>query len=110
MKRTEKYAHVIENLESRVVMPEKAPSLAVTQEGLARIGFNEFPIGKLLNEDPRRAIIVAGTNGKGSVCSTLETLFLSAGERVGLFTSPHLIESTEPPGWCHSNFAHMLIV
>jgi dihydrofolate synthase/folylpolyglutamate synthase len=33
---------------------------------------------------------VAGTNGKGSSCDTLRQLSLSAGCRVGLYTSPHL--------------------
>lgn len=35
-------------------------------------------------------IHVAGTNGKGSVCRFLESVYLSAGYRVGLYTSPHL--------------------
>ena len=39
--------------------------------------------------------MVAGTNGKGSVCATLEALLLGAGERIGLYTSPHLVETTE---------------
>ena len=33
---------------------------------------------------------VAGTNGKGSVCRFLESAYLRAGYRVGLYTSPHL--------------------
>lgn len=35
-------------------------------------------------------IHVAGTNGKGSVCSMLAAIFASAGYRVGLYTSPHI--------------------
>jgi dihydrofolate synthase / folylpolyglutamate synthase len=38
---------------------------------------------------------VAGTNGKGSVCSFLDAICLSAGIRTGLYTSPHLISITE---------------
>lgn len=38
---------------------------------------------------------VAGTNGKGSTCSFLESILLSAGCTVGLNTSPHLISITE---------------
>lgn len=36
------------------------------------------------------AIHVAGTNGKGSVCTMLRTMLSSAGYRTGLYTSPHL--------------------
>ncbi|QQS42396.1 MAG: bifunctional folylpolyglutamate synthase/dihydrofolate synthase [Acidobacteriota bacterium] len=38
---------------------------------------------------------VAGTNGKGSVCAFLESICVSAGIRVGLNTSPHLVSITE---------------
>lgn len=38
---------------------------------------------------------VAGTNGKGSVCATLEALCLAYDLRTGLNTSPHLIDYTE---------------
>lgn len=37
------------------------------------------------------AIHVAGTNGKGSVCAFLSHALLSAGYRVGRYTSPHLV-------------------
>jgi dihydrofolate synthase/folylpolyglutamate synthase len=38
-----------------------------------------------------RFIHVAGTNGKGSTCAMLESIYREAGLRVGLFTSPHLV-------------------
>jgi dihydrofolate synthase/folylpolyglutamate synthase len=34
---------------------------------------------------------VAGTNGKGSTCAMLESIYRAEGLRVGLFTSPHLV-------------------
>ncbi len=37
-----------------------------------------------------RSVIVAGTNGKGSVCAFLTSMALKAGLRVGTYTSPHL--------------------
>lgn len=40
-------------------------------------------------------IHVAGTNGKGSVSSTLAAILQSVGLRVGLYTSPHLVDFRE---------------
>ena len=42
-----------------------------------------------------RFIHVAGTNGKGSTCAMLESIYRHAGLRVGLFTSPHLVSFAE---------------
>lgn len=42
-----------------------------------------------------RTIHVAGTNGKGSCSHTLAALLQSAGYKVGLYTSPHLIDFRE---------------
>ena len=42
-----------------------------------------------------RTIHVAGTNGKGSVSSTLAAILQSSGLRVGLYTSPHLVDFRE---------------
>ena len=54
-------------------------------------------------QDQLRFIHVAGTNGKGSVCAMLESIYRAccrdspgtARWRVGLFTSPHLISFAE---------------
>lgn len=46
-------------------------------------------------QDSLRFIHVAGTNGKGSTCAMLESVYRAAGLRVGLFTSPHLVEFRE---------------
>jgi dihydrofolate synthase/folylpolyglutamate synthase len=48
--------------------------------------------------DPHRrfaSLHLAGTNGKGSVAAMLDAVLNAAGYRVGLFTSPHLIDLTE---------------
>jgi dihydrofolate synthase / folylpolyglutamate synthase len=42
-----------------------------------------------------RFIHVAGTNGKGSTCAILESIYRQADLRVGLFTSPHLVRFGE---------------
>ena len=55
--------------------------------GLARIS-------RLLRSTalPWRAIHVAGTNGKGSVCAYLSAMLKAGNIRVGRFTSPHLVD------------------
>lgn len=42
-----------------------------------------------------KSIHVAGTNGKGSVSNMLSAILQSAGYKVGLYTSPHLIDFGE---------------
>lgn len=42
-----------------------------------------------------RVVHIAGTNGKGSTAAMTEAIALAAGHRVGLYTSPHLVEITE---------------
>ncbi len=48
----------------------------------------------LLTPAPK-VFTVAGTNGKGTTCRTLETVLMAAGYRVGVYSSPHLIRYTE---------------
>lgn len=43
----------------------------------------------------RRIIHVAGTNGKGSVCSFISSMLQSAGYHTAVFTSPHLARINE---------------
>jgi dihydrofolate synthase/folylpolyglutamate synthase len=42
-----------------------------------------------------KAVHVAGTNGKGSTCAMLSSVMQSAGMKVGLYTSPHIVSLTE---------------
>lgn len=44
---------------------------------------------------PLTFIHVAGTNGKGSTCAFLQSIFKHAGYNAGLYTSPHLSDFTE---------------
>src|SRR5436190_9470151 len=46
-------------------------------------------------QEQLRFIHVAGTNGKGSTCAMLESIYRAAGLKTGLFTSPHLISFCE---------------
>jgi len=41
------------------------------------------------------SVLIAGTNGKGSTSATLASILQTAGYRVGLYTSPHLIRVNE---------------
>ena len=48
--------------------------------------------------DPQNSyptIHVAGTNGKGTTCQMLASVYQSAGYKTGLYTSPHLIDYRE---------------
>jgi dihydrofolate synthase/folylpolyglutamate synthase len=42
-----------------------------------------------------RTVHVAGTNGKGSVCATLDAILRAKGLRVARYTSPHLVDFRE---------------
>lgn len=62
------------------------PGLETTSTLAARAGNPEQSL---------RFIHVAGTNGKGSTCAMLEAIYRTAGYRVGLYTSPHLVRFGE---------------
>jgi len=58
---------------------------------------NTFKLAALAGNPQQklRFIHVAGTNGKGSTCAMLESIYRAAGLRTGLFTSPHLVSFRE---------------
>jgi len=58
------------------------------------------PVRRLLQQlgSPQaryKSILVGGTNGKGSIAATLAEILQAAGYRVGLYTSPHLVDFRE---------------
>lgn len=53
-------------------------------------------------------IHVAGTNGKGSVCSMLASVLAESGLRCGLYTSPHLLDFRERIKLIDSSGAQMI--
>lgn len=72
----------------------------LTSAGKFRIELGLERISKILEllgnpHDKLNCIHVAGTNGKGSVCSILSSILLRAGKKVGLFTSPHIFKYNE---------------
>ncbi|HZP05721.1 MAG TPA: folylpolyglutamate synthase/dihydrofolate synthase family protein [Terracidiphilus sp.] len=82
------YAAAIEQLNAM------APEL-YARAGQQRRKFSLDEIRILLEAlgDPQKrfpAVLIAGTNGKGSTASTLASILTAAGMRTGLYTSPHL--------------------
>ncbi|HBT76258.1 MAG TPA: hypothetical protein DEB39_04875 [Planctomycetaceae bacterium] len=85
----ERHREAFAFLESRTDFERTRPGnyedFAQKLEGLRRVA------DRLGNPQRRlRAIHVAGTKGKGSVCEMLGRILRAAGFRVGSFTSPHL--------------------
>lgn len=70
-----------------------ARTTGVWRLGLERV---EAFLESLGNPHKRiRTIHVAGTNGKGSVCATLEAVLRAKGLRTAVYTSPHLVDFRE---------------
>lgn len=82
------FVEVVNYLERLTIMPKTMPGLEKIRAAvIEKKWFHQL--------DPKKIITVAGTNGKGTTCAVLESLLLSAGQKVGLYTSPHLIQTTE---------------
>lgn len=72
---------------------DSIPMWATKKNGLAAI--RDF-LEELGNPDESMNIIhVAGTNGKGSVCSYLSSILAAAGYKTAVFISPHLVNVRE---------------
>ncbi len=82
------YQEITNILNKKPVMPVCIPTL----ENISAAIQDYFPS---LTSYSKQMIVIAGTNGKGSVAKTLEALLLTSGKEVCLFTSPHLISITE---------------
>jgi dihydrofolate synthase/folylpolyglutamate synthase len=64
----------------------------------ARLGLDRVQAACQKLGNPERAfevVHVAGTNGKGTVCAFVASMARSAGKRVGMYTSPHLMRFAE---------------
>lgn len=72
---------------------EKRPELARTRMSLSPIRTLLDRLGK--PEQGMSILHVAGSKGKGSTCLFAERALTAAGQRVGVFTSPHLHSWTE---------------
>lgn len=92
------YQEALLELEQRGEMNTQAPSLDPLRSALKKKGLYQ-----LIN--PKKNIVIAGTNGKGSVAATLSSLLHSAGQRVGLYTSPHLVTCCERIRVCEKDIS-----
>ena len=90
---TESYESKLEAIYERFPSVQKVPFGDAYKPGLE--GMTRFV---LLLGDPHlkyRTIHVAGTNGKGSVANMLASALSASGLKVGLYTSPHLVDFRE---------------
>ncbi len=74
-----------------------------TKPGLERISTLCKKLGNPQNG--LKFVHVAGTNGKGSFCSMLESVLRHAGYKTGLFTSPYIKVFNERMQFCGENIA-----
>lgn len=72
--------------------------LSHLNSSVIRLGLD--PVKKLLAslrnpQDDYASLLIGGTNGKGSIAATAAAILREAGYRVGLYTSPHLVDLRE---------------
>lgn len=86
------YQELIQSLFCRFPSFQKAGASAY-KPGIANMEFAD----QLMGHPHRnyRIIHVAGTNGKGSVSNMLASVLSSSGMKVGLYTSPHILDFRE---------------
>ena len=75
-----------------------------TKPGLERISALCEKLGNPQND--LKFIHVAGTNGKGSFCSMLDSVLRNAGYKTGLFTSPYIKVFNERMQFCGENISN----
>lgn len=95
------YQETLDYLYNSVPMFQQVGSSAY-KEGLE----NTYALDEYLGHPHTafQSIHIAGTNGKGSCSHTLAAILQSAGYRVGLYTSPHLVDF--PRAYPHQWRAH----
>jgi dihydrofolate synthase / folylpolyglutamate synthase len=76
------------------------PSVYLDSLNVDKMRFGLKAISELLSQlgNPQnsyKTILIAGTNGKGSTATMIASILCSAGYKVGLYTSPHLVDVRE---------------
>jgi dihydrofolate synthase/folylpolyglutamate synthase len=91
-----KYEQSVEKL--GLLGPELRVGKVSSHSGLRKFSLDHIrTLLKALGERQRgmAAVLIAGTNGKGSTAATLASIANAAGLRTGLYTSPHLLRVNE---------------
>ena len=76
------------------------PSAYLDSLNVDKMRFGLKAISELLSrlgnpQNSYKTILIAGTNGKGSTAAMIASILCSAGYKVGLYTSPHLVDVRE---------------
>jgi len=76
------------------------PSAYLDSLNVDKMRFGLKAISELLSrlgnpQNSYKTILIAGTNGKGSTAAMISSILSSAGYKVGLYTSPHLVDVRE---------------
>ena len=76
------------------------PSVYLDSLNVDKMRFGLKAISELLSrlgnpQNSYKIILIAGTNGKGSTAAMIASILCSAGYKVGLYTSPHLVDVRE---------------
>lgn len=76
------------------------PSAYLAALNVDKMHFGLAAVTELLSRlgNPQKSfktILIAGTNGKGSTAAMIASILYSAGYKVGLYTSPHLVDVRE---------------
>jgi dihydrofolate synthase / folylpolyglutamate synthase len=87
------YAAAIEQLNAMVPELHAHPGQPRRKFSLHEIRVLLEALGEPQKRFP--AVLIAGTNGKGSTAATLASILTAAGVRTGLYTSPHLAKVNE---------------
>lgn len=82
------YNEAVACLENLQIMPKSMPGLQKIKSALDLTDWYK-------KIDPNKVVVVSGTNGKGTTCAALERLLIEARQKVGFYSSPHLISTTE---------------
>ena len=87
------YQRKVEAIFTRFPSVQKVPFKDAYKPGLENMLRFEEVLGN--PHDSLRTIHVAGTNGKGSVANMLASALAACGLKVGLYTSPHIVDFRE---------------
>ncbi len=86
------YSQTVEWMFQQLPMYQRVGADAFKKDLVNIIGFSEF-LGN--PQESFKSIHVAGTNGKGSTSHMLASILQESGYKVGLYTSPHLVDFRE---------------